>query len=41
MVLDLCPSLAETARKRIANKGWESFASVVVGDACELDLPGM
>lgn len=35
VVLDLCPSLAETARKRVQNRGWESFVSVVVG----LSLP--
>jgi len=41
VVLDLCPSLAEAAKNRINDRGWESFASVVVGDACELDLAGM
>jgi S-adenosylmethionine-diacylgycerolhomoserine-N-methlytransferase len=41
VVLDLCPSLAEAAKKRIRERHWESFSSVVVGDACELDLPDM
>ena len=41
VVLDLSPSLAEVAQKRINERGWSNFCSVVVGDACALDLPGM
>lgn len=41
VVLDLCPSLAETARRRVRSNGWENFVSVVVGDACDATCPGM
>jgi S-adenosylmethionine-diacylgycerolhomoserine-N-methlytransferase len=36
IVLDLCPSLVETAMKRVITKGWESFVDVVLGDACDM-----
>ncbi len=35
VVLDLCPSLVKVARKRIEQNGWQNFASVVLGDACD------
>jgi S-adenosylmethionine-diacylgycerolhomoserine-N-methlytransferase len=41
VVLDLCPSLAETARRRVRSGGWDSFVDVVVGDACDHGCPGM
>lgn len=34
-VLDLCPSLAETAKKRVADNGWEGLVHVIIGDACD------
>ena len=40
-MLDLSPSLAEVAQKRINERGWSDFCSVVVGDACAKDLQGM
>ena len=41
VVLDLCPSLVETAQKRVTARGWDSFVSVVLGDACDFDCVGM
>ena len=41
VVLDLCPSLAEAAKKRVISHGWEKFVSVVVGDACDFECPGL
>lgn len=41
VVLDLCPSLAEAANKRVKSHKWESFVSVVVGDACDYECPGL
>ena len=41
VVLDLCPSLVETAQKRVRTRGWESFVSVVLGDACDFECKGM
>lgn len=41
VVLDLCPALVEVAKKRINSKGWSSFASVVLGDACDTECPGL
>jgi S-adenosylmethionine-diacylgycerolhomoserine-N-methlytransferase len=41
VVLDLCPSLVETAQKRVTSRGWDSFVSVVLGDACDFDCAGM
>lgn len=35
VVLDLCPSLVETAKRRVHNRGWNSFVDVILGDACE------
>jgi len=40
VVLDLCPSLVETAKKRVHSRGWNSFVDVVLGDACE-ECPGL
>ena len=33
IVLDLTPSLCETARRRVASRKWESFVDVICGDA--------
>ena len=41
VVLDLCPSLVETAQKRVTARGWDSFVSVVLGDACDFECKGM
>lgn len=42
VVLDLCPSLVETAKRRVhTHNGWSSFVSVVLGDACDFDCPGL
>ena len=41
VVLDLCPSLVETAQKRVRTRGWDSFVSVVLGDACDFECKGM
>ena len=41
VVLDLCPSLAETARRRVCTNGWEDIVDVVVGDACDSNCQGM
>ena len=41
VVLDLCPSLVETAQKRVTSRGWDSFVSVVLGDACDFECAGM
>jgi S-adenosylmethionine-diacylgycerolhomoserine-N-methlytransferase len=37
----LCPSLVEEARKRVAHHGWEGLVEVVLGDATDLQLPGL
>lgn len=37
VVLDLCPSLLETAKKRVAEHQWEGLVDVVHGDACDFD----
>lgn len=37
IVLDLCPSLVETAKKRVISKGWENFVDVILGDACDMN----
>ena len=34
-VLDFCPSLVETAKKRVKNNGWEELVTVILGDACD------
>jgi S-adenosylmethionine-diacylgycerolhomoserine-N-methlytransferase len=40
VVLDFCPSLVETAKKRIASHpGWSEFCSVILGDACDMNQP--
>jgi len=41
VVLDLCPSLVETAKKRVATRNWTSFVDVVLGDACDFECPGL
>jgi len=41
VVLDLCPSLVETAKRRVHTRGWNSFVSVVLGDACDFECPGL
>jgi ubiquinone/menaquinone biosynthesis C-methylase UbiE len=40
-VLDFTPSLCETARRRVAERGWESLVDVICGDACDFECPGM
>jgi S-adenosylmethionine-diacylgycerolhomoserine-N-methlytransferase len=41
VVLDLCPSLVTTAQKRVTARGWDSFVTVVLGDACDEKCVGM
>lgn len=41
VVLDLCPSLVTTAQKRVTARGWDSFVTVVLGDACDSTCVGM
>lgn len=41
VVLDLCPSLVDVAKKRVASRGWSELVSVVLGDACDFDCPGL
>lgn len=41
VILDLCPSLVHTAQKRVDERGWSDFVSVVLGDACDSSCPGM
>ena len=41
VVVDLCPSLVEEAKKRVQKNGWEDFVDVVLGDATDLNLPGL
>jgi S-adenosylmethionine-diacylgycerolhomoserine-N-methlytransferase len=32
VVLDLCPSLVDVAKKRVISKGWDSFVDVILGN---------
>ena len=41
VVLDYCPALCETAKKRVNARGWGSFVSVVLGDASDFECKGM
>lgn len=44
VVLDLCPSLAEQAKARVARHadwGWDTFVSVTVADATDPAAPGL
>ena len=44
VVLDLCPSLAQQAEKRVqrhADWGWGSIVKVLVADACDPKAPGL
>lgn len=41
VVLDLCPSLVETAKKRVNTKGWGDIVDVVLGDACDVNCEGL
>eukprot|EP00607_Mallomonas_marina_P010106 CAMPEP_0182420978 /NCGR_PEP_ID=MMETSP1167-20130531/6117_1 /TAXON_ID=2988 /ORGANISM="Mallomonas Sp, Strain CCMP3275" /LENGTH=191 /DNA_ID=CAMNT_0024597611 /DNA_START=141 /DNA_END=713 /DNA_ORIENTATION=- len=41
VVLDLCPSLVETAINRVVTNEWTSFVDVVLGDACDTGCAGL
>jgi len=41
VVLDLCPSLLEQARKRVEENGWTEFVDVVLGDATDGSVEGL
>jgi S-adenosylmethionine-diacylgycerolhomoserine-N-methlytransferase len=41
VVVDLCPSLVEEAKKRVQRNGWDDFVDVVLGDATDMNLPGL
>lgn len=41
VVVDLCLSLVEEAKKRVQKNGWEDFVDVVLGDATDMSLPGL
>jgi S-adenosylmethionine-diacylgycerolhomoserine-N-methlytransferase len=41
VVLDLCPSLVETAARRVRTRKWDGFVSVVLGDACDFECQGL
>ena len=40
-MLDYCPALCETAKKRVNSRGWGSFVSVVLGDASDFECKGL
>jgi S-adenosylmethionine-diacylgycerolhomoserine-N-methlytransferase len=42
VVLDLCPSLVNTAKTRVeSHNGWSQIVDVVLGDACDYDNPDL
>lgn len=41
VILDLCPSLVETAKRRVESKGHSDFVHVVLGDACDFSCEGL
>ena len=42
VILDLCPSLCATAKKRVQNhEGWNDIVDVVCGDACDFECEGL
>jgi len=40
-VLDFCPSLVETAKKRVKSNGWDGLVDVILGDACDHECVGL
>lgn len=41
VLLDFCPSLCETAKKRVKTRKWEGLVDVICGDACDFNCPGL